>query len=303
MDSHEYRLVRRWQCYQDRAALEELVAAQMEHVRAMAYQYRHYSATTPQEDLVGEGLEGLLLGINKFDPNRGVKLLTYASHWMRAKMTQRILNDWSRDKPRSPAARSNMFWRIPRARRRLLAQGRSADEIVGLIAREFGISERRVQRVLDDYDSPDFSLDVPMDPDRDDRTWVDALPDPAPSPQTVAEEAARLRQIQAKAQRALAHLNPRERIVMVERYMVDEPKSLASIGRELGISRERVRQIEVKCMKKMRRALGAPDVPRKRRRAPPAQPAASASPVLHPDRKKLTALLARLKAKSLLRAA
>jgi RNA polymerase sigma-32 factor len=310
------RLVRRWQCYRDEEALDALVRAQMKHVETLAKRYSKYSGATSYDDLLGAGAEGLLVGINRFDPNRGVKLVTYASHWVKAKMFERVLEDWRHGKTRHPGSRSGVFWKLRRDRARLRAQGYTPQQIIPILSQATRISEDAIRTILATYDeSVDVSLEAPNPIRSEDRTLGDVLADTSPSPYDMVVYGEDAQVACLKTEKALARLDARERFIIEQRYMKSYGgmPSLAELGRRLGISRERVRQIEVRAFKKMRRALGAKAVPKARPKVSPqvtvhepackesvrAPPVRAAQPPASPPMKhKLNKLLARMKRKS-----
>jgi RNA polymerase sigma-32 factor len=307
----EYRLVRRWQSHHDKAALDVLVRAQMPHVIALARRYQKYSPITAFDDLVGAGAEGLLIGINKFDPNRGVRLITYTSHWVKALMFERVREDWRHGKTKHPGNRSAVFWRLRRDRARLHAQGYPNEQIVPLIAKATGIPEGGIRAIFMAFDTGEVSLDAPQVVLRD-KAWVDVLVDSGPSPYDLAAQSEDAQVSRATVEKALARLDPRERFVIEQRYLHrghEQQPTLSAIGQKLGLSRERVRQLEARAFKKMRRMFGvssqvspqvAVHVPVRPKsvRASSAQPSKPLASAPTSPKFKLNKLLARMKRKS-----
>lgn len=222
----------------------------MPYVEAIARHYHKFLAPTSIEDLVGAGAEGLLVGINKFDPDRGVRLITYAGHWIRAKIYELVLADWRRGKTSLPGTRSSTFWRMRKDRARLRTLGYATEQAVELLAASHGFKPKHIRRIFRVYDTFDVPLDAPQTATGYEWTWADLLEAPGPSPY---EEAAR-DELKARLGRALLCLDPRQRHVVEQRYLHAE-RTLQDVGLELGISRERVRQIEQRAFRKMRRVL------------------------------------------------
>lgn len=256
MSDRERDLVRRWQAHQDRAALDVLVQTQLPYVERAAKHFFKYLKHAPYEDLVSAGLEGVLTAIDRFDTTREARLITYAGHWIKARMVDTIMREWSRGKTAHPGARSRLFWQARRVRARLLGQGYTEEVALAKAARELHVSRERLQIVWSLFDRPDFSLDVPSE----DGTPIvgKALTDRAtPSVETMVIRREEVQQARTRLEEAFAPLTDRERWIIECRYLADRDKrmTLAVLGQELGISRERVRQLEVLAFEKMRRVL------------------------------------------------
>lgn len=231
------------------AARDELVLAFMPRVQAMARGLRHYPVD--QEDLVSEGALGLLVGIDRFEPARGVRLMTYASHWIRAYMVNAIIKDWGKGKTGMGITRSRMFFRVRRERARYSAQHDDAVIAARRMAADMGISEKRLEDMLHTLDTPDFSLDSYAEasgqPDLRDR-----VQDPSAGPDDAASGSETDDIVGGAVGVALSSLDERERLIATRRLMDDDPITLADIGREIGVSRERARQIELRAKRKIR---------------------------------------------------
>lgn len=247
----EADLHRRWKKQGDLAAREELAGANLRHVISTALTFRHYPVDL--EDLVAEGSLGLLVGIEKFDPDRGYRLVTYASYWIRAYIISFIMKSWVKGKTRMSAVRSRMFFKLRRDRARVGAQYGSEGSLRRL-AEQSNMSEERLGEVLLQLDNPDFPLEV----SNENMEWNffrDRLEAPTPDPEEASSTEERDLRIKVAVHAALRDLDKREKYIIEHRMMDDEPESLASLGRKMGISRERTRQLEMRARRKIMRSL------------------------------------------------
>lgn len=247
----EAHLHARWKNEGDLAAREELASANLRHVISTALTFRHYPVDL--EDLVAEGSLGLLVGIDKFEPERGYRLVTYASYWIRAYIISFIMKSWVKGKTRMSAVRSRMFFKLRRDRARVGAQYGS-EEAFSRLAEESNMSEERLGEVLLQLDSPDF----PLEASGEDMEWNffrDRLEAPTPDPEEASSTEERDLRIRVAVHAALTGLDKREKYIIEHRMMDDEPESLASLGRKMGISRERTRQLEMRARRKIIRSL------------------------------------------------
>ena len=247
----EARLLRRWKRRRDPAAREAIVLSNLRYVVSMAMSYRHYPVML--DDLISEGCVGLLVGIEKFDPGRGFRLVTYASHWMRAHMVNHVMKSWVRGKTRMSATRSSMFFKLRRDRARVGAlYGEKGG--AGRLAAETGVTEERLSDVLSQLDAPDFPLEAGGD-GTDRALFPDRLVSPDEGPEASCSGEERRSSISGLVRTAVGRLDLRERAIIERRVMGAEPESLASIGRSMGISRERTRQLEMRARRKLIRSL------------------------------------------------
>ena len=243
-----------WRARRDRRAAERLIAANQRHVVFTALEYKNYGV--PLEDLIGEGNVGLMKALERFDPSRNVRFATYAIYWIRAQIVLGVLDSWSLLSGPRGALDSRVFFRLRRARARLAARGTSADagnepSLVEQLAIEFGVSERRMEQMLGQLDSRGLSLDVGAGSDE---AWS------LPELRSEADQSERLERRQQSQQmasilgRAREELDPRETFIVDRRLLADpeDELSLSEIGAFFGVSRERVRQIEVRAQKKLR---------------------------------------------------
>jgi RNA polymerase sigma-32 factor len=239
----------------DRRAVERLVQAHLRDVVFIAKKHRLYGV--PMSDLIAEGNLGLLHAMEKFDPGRGVRFGTYAAHWVRAYIVTHVLRSWSLVGGSGGALRSGLFFRLRRERARLeTLHGTSADT-AALLAERMGISEDQLRLLLQRLDARDLSLDAPLYSESA-TTIADRLAAGDDTEQTYDDEQKR-QQVSSALEDALGALDRRERFIAETRWLADSETelSLADIGRKLGVSRERARQLETRARAKMKKALAA----------------------------------------------
>jgi RNA polymerase sigma-32 factor len=246
----EKRLALRWRRFHDPEAADQLVTGNLRFVVKIAFEYRTYGARLL--DLIQEGNLGLLVAVDRFDPDRGVRLTTYAVWWIRAYIQEAIRRGWSLVRFGTTRAEQRCFYRLRRERQRLERGGNKADpeqlaEALGITTTELEAIESRITR-------RDMSLDDNPYADADE-TRGDRVADDGPGPESmVADDELQHRAHDAIAQ-ALASLDPRERDILNRRYLAPKPATLKEIGVQFGISRERVRQLEARAMAKLRERL------------------------------------------------
>jgi RNA polymerase sigma-32 factor len=244
----EAHLICRWQDEGDARALEALVRACLPRVEYIARRYRHYPVD--HEDLVGEGYVGLLTAIDRFDRSHGVRLMTYASFWIRAQMMRYITADWGHGKTGIGITRTKAFFRLRRERARCEMREMDEETMLRSLSRSFGLSETSTRRLLEALDVTEFSMDAGSpDSERNDGCLELAVDDLLPDVMLEGERRDAL--FSRLVGEALGVLDEREVFIIEERYAKDDPESLANLGRCLGISRERVRQIERGALRKM----------------------------------------------------
>ncbi len=252
----EHALALRVRDHGDEAAMEALIRANLKYVVAIAVTYRRYDLRLA--DLVAEGNMGLVTAVKKFDPDKGTRFVTYASYWIRALILNAVIKNWSLVGGGAGALRSKLFFRLRRERARMSNLVQAREEALDALAEQLGMTSERLEAMLQRLESRDVSLDAPVFDDGQ-ATGLDLLEDPmAPQDDVVAARA----QEQFLGQRvrdAMEHLDARERYIVEQRMMADEELSLAEIGRRLGVSRERARQLETRATKKLRKRLA--DVP------------------------------------------
>ncbi len=242
----EVRLARRWRDHRDPDAARALVTANLYSVDAIAREYRHFGL--PEMDLIQEGVLGLMHAIKRFDPDRGFRLVTYASWWIRAAIHDFILRSWSIVKLGTNKLQRRIFAGLKKARNAIAAvDGVDCDEV----ASEFGVDAHRYQETANAYLKRDLSLDG----DADGNAMLEGLPAENASPEIEVEEQDWLRHRTASLEQAMQSLSPRDRMIVRQRHLTDSPATLKELAEEFGISIERVRQLEARAMKKLRAQL------------------------------------------------
>ncbi|CAA7613885.1 RNA polymerase sigma factor RpoH [Magnetospirillum sp. UT-4] len=256
----EYMLAKRLVEHGDTAAAHQLVTSHLRLVAKIAMGYRHYGL--PIADLISEGNLGLMRAVKKFDPERGFRLATYAMWWIKASLNEFVLNSWSLVKIGTLAAQKKLFFNLRRikARLRLLESGDMAPEHVAAIATELKVDEADVVSMNRRMAGRDSSLNIPVGESATE--IVELLPDESDNQETALAKREELGQGRALIARALATLTEREREIFVERRLRDQPPTLEELGERYGVSRERIRQIEVKAFDKVRALVTAGFAPK-----------------------------------------
>jgi RNA polymerase sigma-32 factor len=259
--NEEMALALRWKQHGDRAAGDALARSNLRHVVAVAMKYRRYGV--PVSELIAEGNFGVVHALGKFDPERGIRFVTYAAHWVRAYILDHVIKSWSMVGGGSGPLRSRLFFRLRRERVRavnLVGEGEAADR---LVAERVGVTPDELRSMVQRLEARDVSLDVKVI-DESPVRLVDLLPAPDDQERSLLEEQVG-GSMRSAVERAMLELDPRERYIAEHRLMADpaEELSLAEIGRSLGVSRERARQLEARTKRKLRSripALGSPAV-------------------------------------------
>ena len=247
----EFDLARRWRGEEDEAALHELVRSYTRLVISTAARFRNYGL--PMGDLVQEGNVGLLQAAAKFDPEREVRFSTYATWWIRSAIQDYILRNWSIVRTGTTAAQKTLFFNLRRLRARIAdsSTGRLNDEGREKIAQELRVKRHEVESMENRLNASDQSLNATAGESSDD-SWQDFLADTRPTPEIVVRER---RDVEVRSQwlnKAIDELSPREQIIIRQRRLREEGATLEELGRELGVSKERVRQLEHRALSKMR---------------------------------------------------
>ncbi len=251
----EYMLAKRFQEHGDNEAAAQLVTSHLRLVAKIAMGYRGYGL--PVSELISEGNIGLMQGVKKFDPERGFRLATYAMWWIRASIQEFILRSWSLVKMGTTAAQKKLFFNLRRMKNNLEAfeDGDLSPENVAKIAKDLGVTEDEVismnRRMAMGGDT---SLNVPMGEDGDSQ-WQDLLGDEEPLQDERVAEAEERDVRHELLTEALETLNERERHILTERRLTDDPKTLEDLSQVYDVSRERVRQIEVRAFEKLQKAM------------------------------------------------
>ncbi|KPP84212.1 MAG: RNA polymerase sigma-32 factor [Rhodobacteraceae bacterium HLUCCA08] len=255
----EHRLATAWRDQRDERALHRLITAYMRLAISMAAKFRRYGA--PMNDLIQEASLGLMKAADKFDPDRGVRFSTYAVWWIKASIQDYVMRNWSMVRTGSTSAQKSLFFNMRRVQARLereaVARGESIDrhDMRQAIATELGVPLRDVEMMEGRLAGSDFSLNATQSSDEDGREWIDALEDDSAGADQMVEnnhDTATLRQWLLSA---LSALSDREQFIVRERKLREDPRTLESLGDELGLSKERVRQLEAAAFGKMRKSL------------------------------------------------
>ena len=262
----EARLAYAWRDHRDEAALHRLINAYTRLAISMASKFRRYGA--PMNDLIQEACLGLMKAADKFDPDRGVRFSTYAVWWIKASIQDYVMRNWSMVRTGSTSSQKSLFFNMRRVQARLEreaeAQGENLDshQLRERIAHEIGVPLADVVMMEGRLSGSDFSLNATQGSDAEGREWIEALEDDGPVPAEAVEEAHDAAHLRGWLLQALGTLNDRERYIVTERKLRGEGRTLESLGDELGLSKERIRQLEAAAFAKLRRTLEthAPEV-------------------------------------------
>ncbi|MBU1463954.1 MAG: RNA polymerase sigma factor RpoH [Alphaproteobacteria bacterium] len=251
----EYMLAKRWREHDDRDAAHQLVTSHLRLVAKIAMGYRGYGL--PISEVVSEGNVGLMQAVKRFEPEKGFRLATYAMWWIKASIQEYILRSWSLVKMGTTASQKKLFFNLRRMKNNIEAfeDGDLKPEDVTKIATDLGVSEQDVVSMNRRMAmGGDTSLNVPMREDGDGQ-WQDWLQDTDPlQDERVAEEQERTQRHEMLVE-AMTDLNDREKHILAERRLAEEPKTLEELSQVYGVSRERVRQIEVRAFEKLQKAM------------------------------------------------
>ncbi|MBO9622699.1 MAG: RNA polymerase sigma factor RpoH [Sphingomonas sp.] len=251
----EYMLAKRFQEHGDPDAAAQLVTSHLRLVAKIAMGYRGYGL--PVSELISEGNIGLMQGVKKFEPDRGFRLATYAMWWIRASIQEFILRSWSLVKMGTTAAQKKLFFNLRRMKAKLDAfeDGDLSPEHVAKIATDLGVTEEEVTSMNRRMAmGGDTSLNVPMREDSEGQ-WQDWLQDEGPLQDERVAEAQEADVRHEMLTEAMDDLNEREKHILAERRLTDDPKTLEELSQVYGVSRERVRQIEVRAFEKLQKAM------------------------------------------------
>jgi len=250
----EFMLAKSWQQHSDQAAAEKLVTSHLRLVARIAMGYRGYGL--PIGEVISEGNVGLMQAVKRFDPDKGFRLATYAMWWIRASIQEYILRSWSLVKMGTTAAQKKLFFNLRRAKSQLQAldDGDLRPDQVKTIAHKFGVSEADVVS-MNRRLGGDASLNAPVRADSEAGEWQDWLADDQPTQEDTLGEAQEFDQRKNYLSNALSSLNDRERRIFEARRLAEEPITLEELAEEFGVSRERVRQIEVRAFEKVQKAV------------------------------------------------
>ncbi len=250
----EFMLAKSWREHGDTAAAHRLVTSHLRLVAKIAMGYRGYGL--PVGELIAEGNVGMMQAVKRFEPDRGFRLSTYAMWWIRAAIQEYILRSWSLVKIGTTAAQKKLFFNLRRLKGQLQAidDGELKPADVTTIATKLGVPEQDVVQMNRRMAAPDHSLNAPMRADGEGE-WQDWLVDESDSQETLLAEREEVSDRRALLASAMAQLNERERHILTERRLKDEPTTLEDLSQTYAISRERVRQIEVRAFEKLQKAM------------------------------------------------
>jgi len=252
----EYMLAKRWREHGDTDAAAKLVNSHLRLVAKIAMGYRGYGL--PVSDLISEGNVGLMQGVKKFEPDRGFRLATYAMWWIRASIQEFILRAWSLVKMGTTANQKKLFFNLRRMKNQINAfdEGDLKPQDVQKIATDLGVSEEEVVSMNRRMAmGGDTSLNAPLKDSEGESQWQDFLVDSGPLQDELIAEDEESQVRHDLLVTALDSLNDREKHILMERRLADEPKTLEELSQVYGVSRERIRQIEVRAFEKLQAAL------------------------------------------------
>ena len=252
----ERELARRWRDERDDAALHRLVTAYLRLAISMAAKYKRYGAA--MNDLIQEASIGLMKAAEKFDPDRGVRFSTYAVWWIKAQIQDYVMRNWSMVRTGSTSSQKALFFNMRRVRARLEMDEANGDKSDGElrvgIAEELGVPLRDVEMMEARMTGPDFSLNATQTGE-DGREWVETLEDGGPQPDESVERNRDLGRARDWLAQAFHVLTDREKEILAARKLTDTPETLETLGSRFRLSKERIRQLEVQALKKLRRQL------------------------------------------------
>jgi RNA polymerase sigma-32 factor len=253
----EFMLAQRWKEHQDPDAAHQLVTSHLRLVAKIAMGYRGYGL--PLGEVISEGNVGLMQAVKKFEPDKGFRLATYAMWWIRASIQEYILRSWSLVKMGTTAAQKKLFFNLRKAKSEIsaLEEGDLRPEQVRQIATKLGVLDEEVVSMNRRLAGPDSSLNAPLRSDSESE-WQDWLQDEdQPSQESTLAESEEHSIRMSLLDEAMKELSDRERHILTERRLKDDPTTLEDLAAEYGVSRERVRQIEVRAFEKLQKAMRA----------------------------------------------
>ena len=253
----EFMLAKAWQEHEDPEAAHRLVTSHLRLVAKIAMGYRGYGL--PIGEVISEGNVGLMQAVKKFDPDKGFRLATYAMWWIRASIQEYILRSWSLVKMGTTAAQKKLFFNLRKAKSEIsaLEEGDLRPEQVRQIATKLGVLDEEVISMNRRLAGGDASLNSPLRSDSE-AEWQDWLVDEdTPSQESIVAESEERSIRMSLLEEAMAELSDRERHILTERRLKDEPTTLEELAAQYGVSRERVRQIEVRAFEKLQKSMQA----------------------------------------------
>ena len=255
----ELQLAYAWRDSRDEAALHRLITAYMRLAISMAAKFKRYGA--PMNDLVQEAGLGLMKAADKFDPDRGVRFSTYAVWWIKASVQDYVMRNWSMVRTGSTSSQKSLFFNMRRVQAQLEREAQQTGENLDkhqlnqLIATEVGVPLNDVEMMDGRLSGSDFSLNATQASDEEGREWIETLEDENARADLSVEEEHDQQRLADWLGVAMDALNGREKFIVRERKLIESPRTLESLGAELGLSKERVRQLEAAAFGKMRKYL------------------------------------------------
>lgn len=257
----ELKLAYAWRDERCEESLHRLINAYMRLAISMAAKFKRYGA--PMNDLIQEAGLGLMKAAEKFDPDRGVRFSTYAVWWIKASVQDHVMRNWSMVRTGSTSSQKSLFFNMRRVQARLEREALKAGEpldkhqLLEMIAQEVGVPLHDVEMMDGRLSGSDFSLNATQSAEDEGREWIDALEDDADQAEHIVEHSHDTAQLREWLVASMNALNERERFIVRERKLREAPRTLESLGGELGLSKERVRQLEAAAFAKMRKTLDA----------------------------------------------
>jgi RNA polymerase sigma-32 factor len=250
----EYMYAKRWKEHEDPDAAKKLVTSHLRLVAKIAMGYRGYGL--PTSEIIAEGNVGLMQAVKRFDPERGFRLATYAMWWIRASIQEFILRSWSLVKIGTTSDQKKLFFNLRKAKSKISAieEGDLTPEHVATLADQLGVSPTEVVNMNRRLSAPDSSLNAPLRSDSESE-WQDWLPDETLDQETRMAETQEVDERKELLSAALGELPEREREIIIARRLQDEPATLEELSHRFGISRERVRQIEVRAFDRLQKSM------------------------------------------------
>ncbi|MFP6735202.1 MAG: RNA polymerase sigma factor RpoH [Rhodospirillales bacterium] len=251
----EYMLAKRYLDYGESEAAHKLVTSHLRLVAKIAMRFRGYGL--PVADLISEGNIGLMKAVKKFEPDRGFRLSTYAQWWIRASVTEYILRSWSMVKLGTMAAQKKLFFSLRRAKRNLgiIDSSDLNPEQAEQLSEKFGLSATDIANMNNRMTVRDLSLNAPLNTEEDSIEFIDTLVDDGPSPEALAVDGQEADVRNALLRGAMSGLDKRERHIFIERRLKDDPLTLEALGKQYGVTRERIRQLENRAYGKVKKAV------------------------------------------------
>ncbi len=255
----ELKLAYAWRDERDEQALHRLITAYMRLAISMAAKFKRYGA--PMNDLIQEAGLGLMKAADKFDPDRGVRFSTYAVWWIKASIQDYVMRNWSMVRTGSTSNQKSLFFNMRRVQARLEREAASTGESLDkhqlrqMIAMEIGVPLSDVEMMEGRLSGSDYSLNATQSTEDEGREWIEALEDEGDQAAQIVENSHDTQQLRDWLVSAMGALNERERFIVRERKLREDGRTLESLGTELGLSKERVRQLEAAAFTKMRKSL------------------------------------------------